>query len=277
MAKVIAPFQIEGTLDDLNFYLDENKINRVRTKGESSMTTERYQKDPSFHKMRMQNQEFAQCATIAKTFRLLALQFNKRAKNGSYAGRTNKLLIEILQNDPSNELGARQFKEGIKTKNGQEQLVGFESNILRPLPLVLKKKKWTIKDNTFHLPKYNLATDIEWPEDATHITFCLAIANWNIETNHHTTHYAEPQLFSKLTSPQDITIPATPPTDQDLHLTFVFIGFSKQIGSKHIPLHRKHNTATLIAYHYFPQHLNDNTPAQTETPAENLKPPFTFS
>nr|WP_315152613.1 hypothetical protein [uncultured Flavobacterium sp.] len=42
MAKVIAPFQIEGTLNDLNFYLDENKVNRVRTKAESSITAERY-------------------------------------------------------------------------------------------------------------------------------------------------------------------------------------------------------------------------------------------
>ncbi len=225
----------------------------------------------------MQNQEFAQCATIAKTFRLLALQFNKKAKNGNFAGRTNKLLIEILQNDNFNELGSRQFPEGIKTKNGQEQLVGFESNTLRPLPLVLKNKKWKIKDDTFHFPKCKLAADIEWPVDATHITFSLAIANWNIETNHHTTHYARPQLFSKSASPQDVTITAIPPTDQDLHLTFLFIGFSKQQGSKHVPLHRKYNTATLIAYQYYPKHPNESNAAPGETSTENVKPPFTFS
>lgn len=35
MAIIKAPFTIIGTLDNLNFYIDQDKVNRVRTKGKS--------------------------------------------------------------------------------------------------------------------------------------------------------------------------------------------------------------------------------------------------
>lgn len=270
MAIVKAPFAITGTIDDLNFYLDQDKINRVRKKVDSTKTTKKNRNAINHHLIKMQGQEMSHCSKTSKIFRLLTQAFNNNAKDGSYAGRANALFLNIVKEDHKNVRGSRLVTEGIKSKYGQELLLGFESNKLRSLLKVIAPHKWELKDHSFHLPKCKLATDIDWPEDATHITFNLAIANWNLETNHFTTIYGEPQFFPKTSTPQDITITVKPPTDQDLHLTFVFIGFSKQIGSKH-------NTATLIAYHYFPQHLNDNTPAQTEASAENLKPPFIFS
>jgi uncharacterized protein (DUF427 family) len=252
MAKITAPFQIEGTLDDLNFYIDQDGINRARLKPDSHMTTAKYKNSPSFHKMRMQNLEFKQCAIKAKTFRLLAVQFNKHAKDGSFAGRANKLLLEILQEDQKNELGSRLFTEGIKTKFGQEFLIGFESNKLRPLSKVfIENKKWEIKNNRFSSPSFNPATDIDWPEEATHLTFNLGIANWNVENDTFSTNYAQPIMLSKTDEKQNIVLDIVPPLEKDLQLTFLFIGFSKQKGSRHIPLHRKYNTATIIAYQYW--------------------------
>jgi hypothetical protein len=249
MAKVIAPFQIAGTIDDLNFYMDENNVNRVRIKASSTMTTEKFRNEPAFHKMRMHNQEFAQCTTIAKTFRLIAEEFNTKAKDGSFAGRVNKLLFEILQEDKHNELGSRQFKEGIKTKFGQELLLGFESNKLRPLAQVLKNKKWKIKKYTFNWPNCIPFIDIDWPEEATHVNFNLAIANWNTENNTYSTQYGTPFIFSKTDAEQDITLQGLPPNEYHLHIVFLFIGFSKQRGSHHLPLHRKYNTTSIIAYY----------------------------
>lgn len=252
MAKVTAPFIIEGTIDDLNFYIDQEGINRARLKPESHMTSDRYKNSPSFHKMRMQNQEFGQCATIAKTFRLLVAEFNKQAKDGSFAGRVNKLLFEILQEDTINELGSRLFSEGIKTSFGQELLLNFESNKLRPLSKVFNEnKKWKIKNNRFFLPDLNPANDINWPEEATHVTFNLAIANWNLENNSFSTNYAQPIIVSKTDEKQNFVLEVLSHLEQNLQLTFLFIGFSKQRGSRHVPLHRKYNTATLIDYHYF--------------------------
>jgi hypothetical protein len=251
MAKITAPFLIEGTLDDLNFYIDQDGINRARLKPDSHMTTAKYKNSPSFHKMRMQNLEFKQCAIKAKTFRLLAVAFNKHAKDGSFAGRANKLLLDILKEDTKNELGSRLFTEGIKTNFGQEFLIGFESNKLRPLSKVLiGNKKWEIKNNRFSYPNFNPANDINWPEEATHLTLNLAVANWNIENDTFSTNYEQPIMLSKTDEKQNIVLEVAHPLDQNLQLTFLFIGFSIQRGSRHIPLHRKYNTATLIAYQY---------------------------
>jgi hypothetical protein len=277
MARIIAPFQIEGTLHDTNFYVDQDNINRAREKATSSMTSEKYWTLPIYHNVRMQSVEFGQSVVISKTFQRLVYLFNKNAKDGSFAGRSNKLLFEILKEDLHRERGERLVTEGIKSKHGQELLVGFESNKLRPLHQVLAPKKWEIKDHSFRFPGCVMETDIDWPSDATHVTFNLAIANWNIATNYFNTQYGEAQFFTKTTIPQDITITVTPPSAEDLHLTFLFIGFSKQQGSKHLPLHRKHNTATLVQYHYFPEHPKESNPAPEETLTLNLKPPFTFS
>jgi hypothetical protein len=252
MAKVTAPFKIEGTIDDLNFYIDQQGTNIVRIKPEPHMTTEKFKTLPSFHKMRMHNQEFGQCVTKAKTFRLLAAEFNKQAKDGSFAGRANKLLFEILQEDPNNELGSRLFTEGIKTHFGQELLLNFESNKLRPIDKVFKDhKKWELKNNCFCYPNFNPSNDIDWPEDATHLTLNYAISHWNLENDTFSTNYGQPIIASKTDEKQNIVLELAPFLEQNLQLTFLFIGFSKQRGSRQIPLHRKHNTTTLIAYHNF--------------------------
>lgn len=200
----------------------------------------------------MQNLEFKQCEIKAKTFRLLAVAFNKHAKDGSFAGRANKLLLEILKEDQKNELGSRLFTEGMKTKFGQEFLIGFESNKLRPLSKVfIENKKWEIKNNRFSCLSFNPATDIDWPEEATHLTINLAIANWNIDNNTFSTNYEQPIMLSKTAEKQNLVLELVPPLEKDLQLTFLFIGFSQQRGSRYISLHRKYNTATLIAYQYF--------------------------
>ncbi len=58
MAKVIAPFKIVGTLDDMNFYIDENNTNRVRTKGKTGVSSEEFLSNPIFTKVKNHGKEF---------------------------------------------------------------------------------------------------------------------------------------------------------------------------------------------------------------------------
>ena len=277
MAIVKAPFAITGTIDDLNFYLDQDKINRVRKKIDLTKTTQKNRNATNDHLIKMQGQEMGYCSKTSKIFRRLTQAFNNNAKDGSYAGRANALFLNIVKEDHKNGRGFRLVTEGIKSKYAQELLLGFESNKLRPLSLVLPSNKWTLKNNCFKYLNGNVETDLNWPEEATHVTFNLAVANWNITTQDFTTHYGEALFLPKTNTTQDITITVTPPSEQDLHLTFVFVGFSKQRGSKHIPLHRKHNTATLIGYHYFQRQTDESTADPDDTPTKNLAPPFSFA
>jgi uncharacterized protein YggU (UPF0235/DUF167 family) len=73
-------------------------------------------------------------------FRQIANRFNNLAKEVSFAGRANKLLFEILEEVTTQPRGQRTLIEGLKTRDGKEILLGFESNKLRPLRSVFKTK-----------------------------------------------------------------------------------------------------------------------------------------
>ena len=113
MAKVKAPFKIEGTLDDLSFYIASEE-NLVRQKGNSGITKEQFAKNPIFDRIRQQSSEFGSCSQKSKVFRLLAKQFYDKAKEVSFAGRVNKLLFEILQEDTTNKIGERKIENGLQ-------------------------------------------------------------------------------------------------------------------------------------------------------------------
>lgn len=138
MAKVIAPFKIVGTLDDLNFYVDENKTNLVRTKGKTGVSKEEFKRNPIFTKVKNHGKEFGRAVKTAQKFRALAHYFNNRAKDGSFAGRANKLILEVIQEDTENPHGLRTFENGIKTEDVKNYFIGFEGNRLRPLKKIIK-------------------------------------------------------------------------------------------------------------------------------------------
>lgn len=62
MAKVIAPFKIVGTIDDLTFYLDQEKNNLVKTKGKSGITSKQFYENPIFTNARNYGKEFGKCS-----------------------------------------------------------------------------------------------------------------------------------------------------------------------------------------------------------------------
>ena len=52
MAKVIAPFKISGTLDDINFVVTADGENYARMKGKTGITSEQFKNNPIFGKVR---------------------------------------------------------------------------------------------------------------------------------------------------------------------------------------------------------------------------------
>jgi hypothetical protein len=68
MAKVIAPFKITGTLDDINLVATADGGNYARMKGKTGVTSEQFKNNPIFDRIRHQNTEFGQCATKSVLF-----------------------------------------------------------------------------------------------------------------------------------------------------------------------------------------------------------------
>tara|TARA_R110000868_G_scaffold272162_1_gene531440 strand:+ start:4164 stop:4952 length:789 start_codon:yes stop_codon:yes gene_type:complete len=250
MAKIIAPFLIKGTIDDINFVVTADGNNYARSKREGVLTAHEFSINPIYDRIRNHGTEFGHCARKSVVFRQLALQFNNLAKDGSVAGRANKLLFEILQEDTTQPQGKRTLAEGLKTTYGKDFLLLFESNSLRPLQKVLKiKEQSDLLNQTITLTKFNAKKHLDWPEEATHVHLAIATANWDFENDTHDTCYSEEWIMEKESIKQNIILSTNKPQGNNLHLTFLFIGFSKLERKKHKWLHRKNNTTTLIKYH----------------------------
>lgn len=119
MAKVIAPFKIVGTFEDLTFYLDQENNNLVKTKGKPGITSKQFNENPIFTKVKNHGKEFGRCSKKSQNFRAIALQFYNRAKDVSFAGRANKLMLEILNEDTSNQQGDRTVENGLKSEEAK--------------------------------------------------------------------------------------------------------------------------------------------------------------
>lgn len=250
MAKIIAPFLIKGTIEDINFVVTADGENYARIRGNTGVTAEQFKNNPIFDRIREQGQEFGQCAKKSAIFRQLALNFNQRAKDGSVAGRANKLLFDILQEDNTQPQGKRTLTEGLKTTDGKEALLFFESNKLRPSKKVLKiEGKYKPENRTFILSDFVPSQHLDWPEEATHVQLAIATANWDYEKDTFNTCYSTEVTLEKEAEKQNITLITAKPIGDQLHLTFLFIGFLKQERKKIKFLHRKYNTTTVIAHH----------------------------
>lgn len=254
MAKVTAPFEIKGTIDDLNFY-KASEQNLVRLKGKPGITKEQFANNPIFKPIIEHGTEFGSCVRKARVFRLLAKQFYDKAKEVSFAGRVNQLLFEIMEEDTTNKKGERKLEIGLQIPELHEILVNFEANKLRPLNKVVKKKvefDWT--QNKINLTTINTEKDIVWPEpDANQIHFQIAIANWNCKEDLFENHYSNEIILEKTNAEVQLEFEINKLQTKDLWIAFIYIGFSNKERRKTKPLHKKWNTTTIIGIQNFNQ------------------------
>lgn len=250
MAKVIAPFKISGTLDDINFVVTQDGTNYARMKGKTGVTKEEFKKNPIFDSIREHGKEWGYCSKKSQSFRQTAVQLFRKAKDGSFAGRSIKLLSEILEEDTVNPKGSRTLEEGIKSKHIPEILIGFEGNKNCPLHQTLKTDfKYTLERNTIQIKDFNPENHLTWPmEKASHVQLQMATADWNPVNETFSTYYSE-EITVEKNHKGTITLQTEIPEGNYWKISFLYIGFAIQERGKIKQLHRKHNTVTIIACH----------------------------
>ena len=250
MAKVIAPFKIVGTLDDLNFYVDQNNENIVRRKGKTGVTSEEFKRNPVFDNVRNHGKEFGRAVKKAQCFRRIAHYFYDRAKDGSFAGRANKLMLEIIKEDTSNRSGERTFENGILVPDAITYFIGFEGNKTRPLINVLNIPwDWSDTLRQLTLNNFNPKTNIDWPDQAQQVHLAIAHARWNYEAGNFETDYSLEIVLQKEEEAQTIKFTTdcqASDTENTIQLVFLFIGFSIQERKKTKELKRINNTVSII-------------------------------
>lgn len=247
MAKVIAPFKISGTLDEINF-INTPDGNIARLKRDKFMTSKEFMENPVYERIREQGKEMGYASVKSRIFRMLAAEFFKKSKEVSFAGRANKIILEIMNEDNLNPKGKRTLEEGMKSPFLHEILIGFEGNKNKPLSQVLLKdfehspdyKNLKITD---FIPKIHLY----WPEEATHVHLALAVANWNFHNDSFETYYGQEVICEKESEKQDMQLNCESPKENHCQLTYLFIGFAKKERRKYTLLHRRSNTVSIIA------------------------------
>ena len=86
-------------------------------------------------------------------------------------------------------------------------------------------------------------------KEATNVHLETATTNWDFENDTFQTSYSTALILNKESEKQTVKITTEKLKGNQLHLTFLFIGFLKQNRKKQIFLHRKHNIATIITLH----------------------------
>lgn len=249
MAKVIAPFVIKGTIQNMNFYVDENGINRVRESRNTGVSPEVYRNSPNYQKVRNHSKEFGHCTQKAKSFRMTAFRFFDRAKDGSFSGRANKLMLDIVNEDIYNDEGERTVENGLKSVEARSYFVGFEGNKNRPLSAVLKTEwDWDEEKAELLFKKFDPAMDIDWPEQAQQVHLATAYCVWDYTGAKFNISYSEEVVIQKTESISEINLKTEylPKSNDELELAFLFIGFSYQDRRKTKELKRSFNTVSVI-------------------------------
>lgn len=248
MAKITAPFKISGTLDNINFVVTEDGTNYARMKGKTGITKEEFKNNPIFDRIRDHGKEWGYCSKKSHSFRQMAAQLFRKAKDGSFAGRSVKVLSEILNEDTVNPKGNRTLEEGIKSKHIPEILIGFEGNRNRPLHKILKTGlEYAPEKNTIQIKDFNPENHVTWSiEEATHVQLQMATADWDSANETFFTNYSEEVTLEK-NHKDTIVLCAEIPEGNNWKITFLYIGFAIQERRKLKPVHRKYNTVTIIA------------------------------
>lgn len=247
IAKVIAPFKLSGTLDGINF-VDTTEGNIARTERGNYMTSKEFMANPIYDRIRDHGKEMGYCALKSRVFRQMAVHLYKKSKEVSFAGRANQILMEILEEDTLNPKGQRTLEEGMKSPFLAEILVGFEGNKHKPLSKVLKTVFQHIPEQrTVKITDFIAGEHLDWPEEATHVHLAMAKANWDFTNDTFDTCYGEEIICPKESEIQTLTLTTENPKGNHYQLTYLFIGFAKQVRRKYNLLHRKNNTVSIIA------------------------------
>ena len=246
MAKVTGIVKLEGMIDDMIFYKDQDGNNLVKLKHQKFVTPEMFHNSPNFKKVRDHGKEFGHAGKMTGIFRRLVFQFNEQAKDYSFQGRTTKLFLEIIKEDSKNEPGTRTLVQGMKEEEVAYYLEGFEGNKFRPLNKVLLAPwQWNEGLGQLEVNGFDPLLHLDWPETATHVQLCAARCRWDFESRHFTTHYSETATFEKVSTKIDLHLAVQEPEGTGWELLYFYIGFSVKERKHFKPLKRIHNTVSL--------------------------------
>ena len=245
MVKIVGPIKLKGTIDDMSCFMDQEGNNIGRAKG-GGITSKQFYANPIFQPIRDHGKEFGHAAAMSRTFRMLVRVLNEKAKDLTYAGRSNQLLLEIVKEDTIHESGQRTLVQGMREEDVASYLLGFEGNKHRPLDMVLLVPwLWNEALGQLEISGFNPLQDLDWPAEATHVEFCVGRTNWDFESTVFATQYSPLLCLEKSSPVLDLHLAVEEAKGAGRSLLYFYIGFLKQKRKRILGMKRIHNTVSL--------------------------------
>lgn len=209
MAKIKSPFKIVGTIDNINFYVDEGK-NVARTAG-GGFDGEAIRTKPSMVRVRENGSEFGHCASVKSTFLRALRPFILKMRGRRLHSGMTSMFVQIKNYDPVSKRGERKVGLGLTTLDGFNLLMTYSHPERYSIEQVLGNRfvmDWN--DSSCHCANFQ-TNGIQFPEYATHVGLLFGVVVMDFDAISTNTFLAEEFVLSKTAANQAISLPPTEP------------------------------------------------------------------
>ena len=181
MARQTGLLKIKGTLDNVTFYKSKDgDIAKMKT----SVDAARIANDPAFARTRENGKEFGNSASAGKLLRDSLRNITVNISGTNNVARITQIMSKIKNQDTTSVRGQRNVGVGIANATAKALLKGFDFNPSAMLGSMLYKP-YVLAPATgvITIAGFVPATDLTWPNGATHVSITGGFLNINFATN----------------------------------------------------------------------------------------------
>lgn len=247
MAKLKSLLKIEGTLDGMTFYRNQDGEYLVKMK--SGVSKSRIENDPAFIRTRENGREFGHVAKSGKAFRRAIANLIYDVPDKSKVYRLTKRLNLVKNFDETSTRGDRKVSIGLTTAEGKETFKFFDFNQRANLDAVLRTN-YSIDDtvNEVVIPNFTPIQNLSIPQGATHVELSAGMMNFNFESEEGDLELSniENLLIDNLTANINLNFASIPSGSGDTYF-FLKVAFFQEMNGQQYPLlNGAHNALQII-------------------------------
>ena len=247
MAKLKSLLKIEGTLDGMTFYRNQNGEYLVKTK--SGVSKSRIENDPAFIRTRENGQEFGHVATSGKLFRRALSNLIFDVPDQSKVYRLTKVLSKVKNQDLLSPRGERKVSVGLATQQGKEALKFFNFNQRATLDAVLKvNTELDTQAQEISIPSFTPIQNVSLPQGATHVEISAAVLKFDFDSGVGDMELSnvENLAINNVTSNLLLSFTNIPTGSGELYYFMKVAFFQEMNGMQYPLLNGAHNALQLI-------------------------------
>jgi hypothetical protein len=246
MAKFEGIFEIQGTIQGMTFFKSKDGL-LIRKKG--GVNKKRINSDPAFQRTRENNSEFGHNAKMGQLMRKSVANLLSLAKDFRVSSRMSQAMSAVKNLDLDSARGQRKVWVGIENPEAKQVIRGFDFNLKSPFNSVFRGQyALDTATGTVTIDDFNPATNLSFPQGATHASLSVAVAVVDFELENYGTTYSPKENFPINDGLLDLTLaPTALPGGTGTTFYYFLIEFFQELNGVQYPLkNNSHNVLYLM-------------------------------